>query len=117
MSISAPFLLMSPGVDQPLPPVLVCVSVLYVEAQVGLFTPLRYSGSFLVVLLIVVVGNSILIIGAATTSRVHNYNSIFFSRSVLEFCYYINELLFAYLLNVLSLLGSYHRTCPMFAFN
>lgn len=97
---------MSPGVDQPLPPVLVCVSVLYVEAQVGLFTPLRYSGSFLVILLIVVVGNSILIIGAAaTTSRVHNYNSIFFSRSVLEFCYYINELLFAYLLNVFKSIG------------
>lgn len=41
----------------------------------------------------------------------------FFSRSVLDFYHYINELLFAYLLNVLSLLGSYSRTCPVFAFN
>lgn len=70
MSISAPFLLMPPGVDQPLPPVLVCVSVLYAVTQVGLFTPVCYSGSFLVILLVVVVGNSLMVVGAATR-RVH----------------------------------------------
>lgn len=48
ISISAPFLLMSPGVDQPLPPVLVCVCVV----RKGPGWPLSYSGSFLVILLV-----------------------------------------------------------------